>query len=47
MHNDKLLCELGLQINNGRASDLVTTSVLMLYGTTKNNKIVLLFFLNK
>ena len=33
--------------NNGPASDLVTTSILMLYGTTENNKIVLFYFLNK
>ena len=28
-------------------SDLVTASVLMLYGTIENNKIVIFFFLNK
>ena len=33
--------------NNGPASDLVTTSILMLYGTTENIKIVLFYFLNK
>ena len=33
--------------NNGPASDLVTASILMLYGTTENNKIVLFYFLKE